>query len=398
MIAATAPALSSPRSGGSPAAGSRQLARALGDGLRLVLRSQLRTGEIPAYGRGEEGEPIYRLSLLASTLAHDALACLDPLAPRFEPAAPALFGPPAAARWASLAAAHVRRQIRGFLAWQQRPDGRFGYHGRGSGLPPDAATTACAGAVLLAAPAGSRRRRRAGGALDMELMAPAGGAGRALAALLAHRAGREHGGRFFTFVESGRGWSAIAADGGRTAGFDRVVNAHVLRFLALADEPAGERIADPLGDPTADIAAWLEAEAAEGDLAAGSPDHPDPIVFLHAAARAFAEPGLPGRHRLAAALPPRLRALERPGGGHGGPLATALALTALLDLSDSDDRDDLLAEQTISLGADLLALRAPASGWAAEGYVRSGGGSAGLTSAVAVGALARLAAFAPEGA
>jgi len=60
--------------------------------------------------------------------------------------------------------------------------------------------------------------------------------------------------------------------------------------------------------------------------------------------------------------------------------------------------DDLLGERASSLGESLLALRVPASGWAAEGYVRSGGGSAGLSSAVAVGALARLAAVSPEGA
>jgi hypothetical protein len=387
MSALSAPSAAVPaRPRSRPAA--RRLATALVHGLQLVLRSQLRTGEIPSYGRGEDGEPLYRLSPLASALAHDALACLDPTSPRFEPGAPPLFGPPAAARWAGLTAAHLRRHIRGFLAWQQLPDGRFGYFGRGSGLPPDAATTACAGAVLLAARVAAGRRRPVAPRPAGE--APVGGAARALAALRAHRAGAEQGGRFFTFVDAeGRGWSTIARDGRRGTGFDRVVNAHVLRFLALAGEP---------GEPIAGLADWLAGEAARGDLAEGSPDHPDPMVFVHAVSRAFAPTGLPGRAEVAAALAPRVLALERPGGGFGGPFATALALTALLDLAAGAEGDLLerLAERLGALGAALLEHRPPAGGWAAEGYVRQGGGSPGLTSAFAVAALARLGAALPE--
>ncbi len=214
-----------------------------------------------------------------------------------------------------------------------------------------------------------------------------------MAALRAHRAGAERGGRFFTFVDAaGRGWSTIARDGRRGAGFDRVVNAHVLRFLALAGEPG-----EP-GDLITELAGWLAEEAARGDLAAGSPDHPDPMVFVHAVSRAFAPTGLPGRAEVAAALVPRVLALERPGGGFGGPFATALALTALLDLAAGAEGDLLapLAERLGALGATLLEHRPPAGGWAAEGYVRQGGGSPGLTSAFAVAALARLGAALPE--
>lgn len=334
-------------------------------GLDRVRRGQLATGEIPSYCR-IGGESLYCQSPLASSLVHDALACLDPFSPRFERAAAGRLPEPGG-RWLAAMAVHVRRRIRDFVAWQERPDARFCFLGRGSGLAPDAATTACCAAVLLEGrPVVGRRRGVASESWR-----------RHSRALARHRAGD---GRFFTYVDArGGGWAALGPRGERTGDFDRVVNAHALRFLTLTGEPA-ERLPE-----------WLLAEAAEWDFDEGSPDHPDPLVFAHAAARAFAP--LPEREDLARALAPRVLARQRPDATFGGPLSTALALHALLDLGVED-----AALPALAAGGRALASQARRDGsWRGEAYVRQGGGSSSLTTALAVTALLRLmGTFGPE--
>jgi len=334
-------------------------------GLDFVRRTQLATGEVPSYHRiGREA--LYSQSPLASALAHDALACLDPFSPRFEREAAGRLPYPGG-RWLAAVAVHVRRRIRGFVAWQERPDARFSFLGRGSGLAPDAATTACCAAVLLEGRPPAGRRRSAPAAEPWRRHAQA---------LARHRAAD---GRFFTYVDAGgRGWAALGARGERTGDFDRVVNAHALRFLALAGEPAGA------------LPDWLLAEAGR-DFAEGSPDHPDPLAFAHAAARAFAP--LPERESLARALAPRVLERQRPDGSFGGPLATSLALHALLDLGVEDP-----ALAAMAAGGRALVSQAARNGsWRGEAYVRKGGGSASLSTALAVAALLRLAGvFGPE--
>lgn len=337
-------------------------------GLDFVRRSQLPIGEVPSYCR-IGSETLYCQSPLASALAHDALACLDPASPFFEREAAGRLPYPGG-RWLSAVAVHVRRRVRDFVAWQERPDARFSFLGRGSALAPDAATTACCAAVLLESrpPAGRRPRGAA-----LAAAAAAEPWRRHARALARHRAAD---GRFFTYVDAGgRGWARLGARGERTGDFDRVVNAHALRFLALTGETAGG------------LPGWLLAEAA-GDFEEGSPDHPDPLAFAHAAARAFAP--LPERDAMARALAPRVLGRRRPGGGFGGPLSTALALHALLDLGVED--------AALAAGGRALASQAGANGaWRGEAYVRQGGGSASLSTALAVTALVRLAGiFGPE--
>jgi hypothetical protein len=338
-------------------------------GLGFVERSQLPTGEIPSYFRIAGGELLYCLSPFASTLAHDALGCLDPGSPRYERGAVALLSGPAGLRLSAMAL-QVRRRVRDFVAWQEGADGRFGFFGRGSGLAPDAATTSCAAAVLLEDELGNRGRHLARPSRPAQDAPEAGRWRRHAEALERHRSAD---GRYFTYVDDeGRGWGALGPIGERLPGFDRVVNAHVLRFLALAGEPAGE------------LAAWLLDEARAGDFSAGSPDHPDPLVFLHAVARAFGQAGLPGLGELAAALVPRLLALQQADGGFGNALGTSMAIHALLDLGAEDE------EPLASAAAALLRLVAPNGAWTSEAYVRQGGGSASLSTALAVSALARL--------
>jgi hypothetical protein len=326
-------------------------------GLDEVRRGQLPSGEIPAVC-GIDGEALYCLSPLPSSLAHDFLACFDPASGRCERGTLGLLAP-AAGRWLPAAAARVRQRIRAFIAWQELADCRFSFFGRGSGLAPDAGTTACAAAVLLA---GGQDDREDAGRQNPR---------RHLAALARHRAA---GGRYFTYIDrEGRGYGALGPRGEPLGDFDRVVNAHVLRFLALA------------GEVEVEPAAWLLQEAVNGDFAAGSPDHPNPLVFAHAVARAFGPARLTGHETLAGALAPRVLALQRADGSFGGPLATALAVHALLDLELEDEA------RLAAAGRALVAQSGGGAGtWAAEGYVRQGGGSPVLSAAAATAALFRL--------
>lgn len=313
------------------ALGARLLA-----GAESLLREQLVTGEIPTYRDIESGGKLYAPSPFLSALAHDALAPLVP-----GPDAPpwVTAGALAADEHRALqgAALHVRRRIRAFLAWQEEPDGSWRFHGRASGLDPDAATTACA-ATALRGHAGERAARRRTRAL---------------------RRFRSDDGRFHTFRSAE----------GRTHGFDRIANLHVLRCLSEAGERDGA------------LAAFASAELAAGALEEGSPEHPDPVCFAHAAARACALGLLGAPADAAARLVPWLLARQQADGGFGGPLATALAAWALADLGHRGPELDRAA-------ARLSETALPSGGWAYERYLAGGHGSAPFTTAFVLGALA----------
>jgi hypothetical protein len=357
--------------------GARRLEPVLLAGLAFLTRRQLPTGEIPSYRLGPLGERSYLGSPLASALAHGALAALDPSAAACEPAALGLL-PPALGQQAGTAAARIRRRIRAYLAWQEGADGRWSFFGRGSGLLPDAETTAAAAAALIEGSLGPAPSLVGPPAGTTAAATRRSRPERSVAALARHRA---PDGRFYTYFDpegldpEGRGFSSLGPRGERRGGFDRVVNAHVLRLLALAGEPAPEALA------------WLLAEAASGAFEAGTPDHPNPLCFAHALARALAEGGLDDRGAGASALVPRLLARQRPEGGFGSPLGTALAATALLDLG-------YRGESLAGAARALLAAAGEDGAFPAEAYVAQGGGSESLTAALALGALARLAAVA----
>lgn len=369
MTPAVETAMATAAPGTAAAASGLDLSSVLLRGIGAVRRSQLPTGEVPGFFRPDDGDLRYRLCPLPSTLVHDALGVFDPTAPAYDRPAAARLAP-GGRTWLLAAATVVRRRIRDFLAWQQDSDGRWRFFGRASGIEPDAATTACAAAALLEhrapAPALAPGLRRSNRPEPWR---------RSLDALLRHRAPC---GRFFTYRDrhgSGSGYGSLGPRGERRGGFDRVVNAHVLRFLVT------------VGGPIEPLIEYLRFELTHGDLRAGSPDHPEPLVFVQAVTRAWHRGGLGGRDAIAAAAVPAVvaRLGERPRDTRDGgdPLATALGLHALLDLGVAD-------RYARRLGRALRAGFGPA-GWSYRSWVRIGAGSASLTTALAVSALGRLA-------
>src|SRR5262249_47475639 len=138
-------------------------------------------------------------------------------------------------------------------------------------------------------------------------------------------------GLYSTFADGAGGYSWIAPSGARIPGFDRVVNAFVMRSLAAE------------GAPHDTVDAYLLDEIEQGDRDRGSPEYPDATCFAHAAARAWAHLPVAGRTRSAAALIPWLLERQGHGGAFGGPLTTALAICALVDLGYAGDAIDRAA-------------------------------------------------------
>ena len=177
-------------------------------------------------------------------------------------------------------------------------------------------------------------------------------------------------GLYFSYVHAdGTGYTWMDERGGPIVGFDRVVNANVLRFLALVG------IASP------EVQAYLMREAATGDFATGSPDYPNPLAFFYTVARAWRQAYLADRATLAAHLTPQILARETDQ-GFGGPLSTAMAVSALLDL----DYDGPALERA---HAALLRMVEPWGGWGYEDFVVHGFGSPAWSTALALVALDR---------
>ncbi len=327
---------------------------AIGDellrGLHIIRREQLYTGEMPTYLRTGTSSLEYRFSPLISTFVHDALGDFDPQSPLFQvqtlDLVPARHRP-----WFVRTVARIRRRIRAFVAWQEEANGLWRFFGQGSGLAPDAGTTACAAKTLLeGARVGSRDR-------------PA----RHVHALKRFRSPQ---GPYFTWMDDGRGgYSWTDAQGRPVVGFDRVVNVQVYRFLVLA------------GEDVSDLAAYLWHEAASGDAQGGSPYYANPLSFFYILARTWRQVQLPGRAELAHLLVPRIAGLQSETGGFGGPLSTALALSALLDL---EYRGPVLERARRALLDSAL----PWGGWQYENFV-GGHGSPTWTTTLAMLSLAR---------
>lgn len=329
------------------------LGRRLLEGLAVVRHTQHPSGEIVSFRRDERGNHIYCRTPFVSAHVHDALALFDPTADGWVPGALDLVPPPQRVAF-ERSVTDLRARIRAFLLWQQEESGWWRFFGRGSGIDPDAATTACA-SVAVADTHGSRSLPRWERQHDV-VIAFADGTG-----------------RFSTFLRPGfGGYGWMDGTGGPVLGVDRLVNMEVLRFLALT------RFPDPA--VVADLAAWLGAEIATGDLLVGTPLAPNPLTFVFVAARTLAQTGLPGEG-VVAPLRAALSSLEgRP--GLDGPLSAAMRATAMLDLG---------VEPRASERARLAVLRAvrPAGGWGYEDFVIHGFGSPALSAALSIAFLAR---------
>lgn len=321
-------------------------------GLRMVARSQLLTGEMSSL-RVLSVRPKHRMvrstNVLVSTLAHDALACFDPTSREWNPDHFARLE-----RWdraqLSTLVRRSRRAIRRFVAWHERADGSWCFFGRGSGLPPDAATTACAAACLL----------------DSYRSGPWGS--KHAVALARFRTSE---GLYATYVgKDGRKYSWLDEHGGRVEGLDPVFNAHALRYLALVGAEHGA------------LAEWLETEAAQWDGLTGSREHPEPMFFAHAVSRAWRQASIPGLERMRAHLVPKILAARDDDGGLGTFLGTALGVLALIDLGYDGEA---LRPAALRVAQALLN-RYLAAG---DAYTKSGIASSSTTRAIGCAALAR---------
>lgn len=328
------------------------LARRLLRGVETVTRGQHPSGEILSFRRDAAGNYVYLRSPFVSTFVHEALECFDPTAPGWLDGSLALF-PEGSERELTRTIVALRRRIRGFLSWQEEGCGYWRFFGRGSGIDPDVNSTACAVLALLAGhgtPSLSRWERQ-----------------QALILALRSRAGP-----FYTFLKPGRGgYGWLNDDGLPVVGFDRAVNAEVLRFLVRAERPEAVPLAE-----------WLLEETSGRDARTGSPLYPNPVAFAYVLGRALQEPAVPYHKPLAEALLRLLLDLQRADGGFGGPLSTAMGATTLLTLSHHG---------AASEAARLAVLRScgPDDAWPYEDFVTHGFGAPAWTTALSISFLAR---------
>jgi hypothetical protein len=295
--------------------------------MKALLREQLPSGEIATYFRVDAGALEYRRTPLVSSFVHDALGSFD-LRSRWVDT-DVLDALPAGTQGRFVrAAALVRSRVRRFLLWEEGNDGGWYFNGRASGAAPDSETTACAAAAVLQAPR------------------------------------RQPNSRW-------RSHAALAA--GRLAGGDGIEfvgRVNVLRYLAL------------VGEPVEALAASVVDALRRRDESLASRRYAHPLVIAYCVARAWAQTGLPGRADVAEVVVPGILGLANDGPDFGGPLGTALALNALLDL-------DYSGPETIAAAQYLLDSALERGGWTYGAFLENGGGSPALSTALAMAALAR---------
>jgi hypothetical protein len=305
-----------------------QLAAVLLAGIKAILREQLPSGEIATYFRAGTGALEYRRTPLTSSFVHDALSSFD-LKSRWVDT-DVLDALPAATHGRFVrAAALVRSRIRRFLLWEEGNEGAWWFHGRASGAVPDADTTACVAAAILQAP-----RRQ-----------PSLRARRHAAVATAYL--EEH---------DGRG--------------DFMARVNILRYLAL------------IGEPVDELSAAIVDALRRRDASVRSTRYANPLVIAFCVARAWAHAGLPGRADVAAVLVPGILGFADETPNFGGPLGTALALNALLDLEYS-------GPETIAGAQYLLDSALHRGGWAYAAFLENGGGAPALSTALAMAGVAR---------
>lgn len=311
---------------------------------------QLPTGEIPSYRVTAPRRREYRRSPFLSTFVHDALACFDVRSGEDTSALDLV--PHDSAKPLAAAARAVRLRISAFLTWQGEEDFTWRFYGRGSGIDPDSDTTSCA----------------AYAALDSERRGELQRWPRYVEAL---RRFRSVDGRYFSYVNRrGQGYSWMDERGKAIVGFDRVVNANVLRYLASVGEDVGI------------LRGYLESEAGRlEDLRRGTPDYPNPLCFPYCAARAWRQANLAGTDALRESLLPLIFEHREPDGSFGGPLSTAMALASLIDLGY---RGPVLGCGKRALLSNSLSN----GGWGYEDFFVHGFGSPAWTTALAIRVLA----------
>jgi len=306
--------------------------------------------------RGDpHGNYVYVRSPFLSTFVHDALACFDPTSPGWLDGSLELLAEPARGRFARTVM-ELRKRIRDFLIWQQEAAGYWRFFGRGSGIDPDVNSTAAASVALLE---GHGVRSLTRWELQQSL-------------ILSFRSAA---GPFFTFLKPRRGgYGWLSEDGVPVVGFDRVVNAEVLRYLCRVGRGA-------TAEATC-LAEWLLDQTTGVGARDGSPLYPNPISFPYVLSRALEETDAPLRQELTEALLDVVLRLQQADGSFGGPLSTAMGATAMLTLGH---RGPELAAARLA----VLRSRGSSDSWPYEDFVVHGFGAPAWTTALSVAFVAR---------
>jgi hypothetical protein len=315
------------------------MSKVIEQGLRYLEEEQLPSGEVPNFRLLANGSWEYCFSPLPAAYVHDALSCFDPLSIWFDSQALDQVSAGSRPSFVRKVVALRRRALR-FLAWQQSADLSWRFHGAGSALAPDADLTAVAATTLVDV----RGRDRV---TDWSLQTAR------------IRAFRCHDGLY----GDGGARGDIPSESASALKF--VASANVLRYYALTGE-ASEPLEHLLEN-------HVLGGAREGCR----------IDFLWALARACRHGQLSLLARVEDNVIRQLMRRRDSCGGFGGPLSTALAMQALLDLEYEGPE--------LRPGYEALLRRLdPVHGRRYEGYGHDGCGSSAWTTVAIVTALARL--------
>jgi hypothetical protein len=333
------------------------LAKRIAQSVIAIERCQHPNGEILSYRRDKAGNYLYCRGPFISALVYDELGCFDLYSSRWQDGSLDLI-PIRMQQWFVQKVNAIRQRIRGFLSWQQESNWCWRFFGRGSGIDPDINTTVEAALALL----------------DGDSSGFLYGSSRLLDAIQTFHS---TSGWYYTFYRPGRGGYGWLDDlGSPVVGFDRVVNAEVLRCLALLglrDEQAAERLREN-----------LLGELAQADLSHGTVVYPHPVSFLYATSRAWDQGALPDQAKMANLLLPWILSLQKETGDFGGALSNAMGASVLLNLGCLEE-PLYKARQAILRGLQIQ------GGWLYEDFLINGFGSPALSTALSLSALARCA-------
>ena len=333
------------------------LAKRIAQSVIAIEHCQHPNGEILSYRRDKAGNHLYCRGPFMSAFVYDVLGCFDLRSSRWQEGSLDLI-PSRIQKWFVQKVNTIRQRIRGFLSWQQESNGCWRFFGRGSGIDPDINTTVEVALALL----------------DGSTSGFISGSSRLLDAIHIFRSAS---GWYYTFYRPGRGGYGWLDDlGSPVVGFDRVVNAEVLRCLALlglSDQQEAQRLSEKL----------LE-EMAQADLSQGTVIYPHPVSFLYALTRAWDQGVLPDRAKMANLLVPWTLALQKEAGDFGGPLSNAMGASVLLNLGYLEEPLHK-ARQAILRGLQIQ------GGWLYEDFLINGFGSPALSTALSLSTLARYA-------
>jgi len=317
----------------------RLIQDALWHGIRSIAAQQLPHGEIPNYRLLQNGTWEYCFSPLVSAYIYNALGCFDPSSSAFDLQSLESSGAMHMQRLGRMAM-EIRRGLYRFLCWQQCSDATWRFFGLGSNLPADLDTSCCAAAIFL-----DRRR-------------------------FEHSCGfRETLPALSTFpCRDG----LFDSPDSRGSGFDgapdlrRVANANLVRCFALAGREH-EVLANAL----------LE------DFAAAEPPSPARFAFFYALGSAYRQGQVPVFGEIAGKICEEVLTY-RASRELQAPLSTALAVGALLDFGPTE------LTQQIDISSLVRCIMAPHRA-RLEPFCDERCGSAALTTAISMSALARAA-------